>query len=147
MTTEQMDDVDAMRAGFKDAEDQRRHRQQQPTLPGMEDQAHELPAPVAVKKPSKKHKKKARSLRDMAFETRQAAQTVMRRDMERGVHKPQKLDSVLADELGTFGDPEIAEEALLLIHEHGAGLQLSLGQWAIVQKLVEAGIVSGRAGS
>lgn len=131
MTTEQMDWVDD-------------HRQQ-PTLPGMEAIAGDKVVPA--KKAKKKLSKKGKSLRDMAYETQTASNVIMRQDMERGLHKPQKLDSVLAEELGTCGDPEVAEEALLLIHEHGAGLQLSLQQWAIVQRLVEAGIISGRAGS
>lgn len=92
-------------------------------------------------------KKTRRHMRDMPFETLTPAQTIMRDEMGRGVHKPQRLDSVLADELGTLGDPDVAEEALSLINELGTGLHLSLAQWAIVQRLVEAGIMSGRAGS
>lgn len=145
MTTEQMDWLDDELAG--------RHRQQ-PMLPGMEDQAHELPAPVAVKKPSKKHKKKARSLRDMAFETRQAAQTVMRRDMERGVHQPQRAGEVFNAAFGSLSTTDEAPLALQVIEKHGAGLKLGMREWAIVQHLVEAGIrmgyewaESGRAGS
>ncbi|QZE10350.1 hypothetical protein SEA_KATCHAN_62 [Microbacterium phage KatChan] len=103
MTTEQMDDVDAQRAGFKDAADQK-------------------------------------------------AQQVMRQEMEAGVHKredPAKLADVFEGEFGF--DPEedkaITEEALVIINEHGKGLRLGLKQWAIVQRLVEHGIISGRAGS
>jgi len=108
----------------------------QPTLPGLEP------------KVSKKHKKKRKALRDMSYQTTQHAQAVMRHEMERGVHKPQPIGEVLTHELGPQNaDEDVRDEALMLIHEHGDGLHLSLGQWAIVQRLVEAGIISGRAGS
>lgn len=72
-------------------------------------------------------------------------QQVMAREMS----QPKKLNDVLKDEFGF--DPEedkaLSEEALVIINEHGKGLRLGLKQWAIVQRLVEHGIVSGRAGS
>ncbi|QKN87761.1 hypothetical protein IXEL_61 [Microbacterium phage Ixel] len=113
----------------------------------------------AIQKPSKKHKKKARSLRDMAFETTQAAQTVMRHEMERGVHKPQRLGEVLdevvgpqpdqgdASELSDYGlfEQDVPNLALEVIDQHGQGLRTGMREWAIIQGMVEAGIRRGYA--
>lgn len=106
--------------------------------------------------PKKKHRKKSRALREMAFETTQAAQTVMREEMERGVHKePVLLSDVITDVLkkvpsvppgryrlvpenGTPLSQKIVEtEALSIIEDHGQGISTSLGQWALIQGLVE----------
>lgn len=83
-------------------------------------------------------------------------QIIMRREMEARTRfhasqdeDPAKLANVLKDEFGfdPNEDKELTEEALVIINEHGKGLRLGLKQWAIVQRLVEHGIVSGRAGS
>lgn len=109
MTTEQMDEVDAQRAGFPSAAAQR--------------------------------------------EAHQKAQDTMRAEMEAGVHKPKtedpsKLSETLEALFGPKGsDKDVTATAYELINEHGTGLVLGFKEWAIVQKLVEAGIVSGRAGS
>lgn len=88
------------------------------------------------------------------------AQQVMRQEMEQGVHKPQptvaikgedrplSIGAVFDEVIGvSASDVEVTQEAWAIINEHGEGLVLNFQQWAIVQKLVEAGIVSGRAGS
>jgi len=62
--------------------------------------------------------------------------------------QPITAGAVLDDLLGPVSeDEDVREEALMLIREHGDGLVLNWQQWPIVQKLVELGIVSGRAGS
>lgn len=99
---------------------------------------------------SKKHRKKSRSLREMAFETQQAPQTVMRHEMERGVHQPERLADTFT---GLFGRPQatspedivVEQEALAIIHEWGAGIQTGFREWDIIQDLVERGLRRGYA--
>ncbi|QIG58150.1 hypothetical protein SEA_ZEPP_62 [Microbacterium phage Zepp] len=65
-----------------------------------------------------------------------------------GVLGTVKVSEVLNGLFGAPGDDkEVTEEAYAIINELGTGLSLGLNEWAIVQRLVEAGIVSGRAGS
>lgn len=115
----------------------------------------------------KKHAKKSQSLRGMAFETT-PAQRLMRREMEAGVHKssaalaavtppdreldssvvsggkPLRVKAVLDDVLGPVSeDRAVTELAYEVIREHGEDLTLSLAQWPIVQRMVEAGIRRG----
>lgn len=71
-------------------------------------------------------------------------QILMRREMS----EPKVLGDVLEDVVGVpSSDVEVTQEAWAIINEHGEGLVLGFKEWAIVQALVEAGIVSGRAGS
>lgn len=42
---------------------------------------------------------------------------------------------------------EVQSVAHEIINEAGTGLQLSMQQWAIVQRMIELGIIAGRAGS
>ncbi|QWS69729.1 hypothetical protein SEA_WILLIAMSTRONG_63 [Microbacterium phage WilliamStrong] len=87
------------------------------------------------------------SLRDKALEIA-ANQKLMREEMEAGVHKPQTLGSIVNDMMGIPNpDEDVRDEALRIINEAGQGLRLSLQQWATVQRMIELGIVSGRAGS
>ncbi len=82
-------------------------------------------------------------------------QVLMRREMEAAVKVPAyqlkapvPVSETFAELMGEQGsDPEVTEEAYRIINEAGDGLLLNLKGWAIVQKLVELGIVSGRAGS
>ncbi|QOP65258.1 hypothetical protein SEA_ZAYULIV_62 [Microbacterium phage Zayuliv] len=69
--------------------------------------------------------------------------------MAREMSQPKTAGQVLQEEFGfnPDEDKELSEEALVIINEHGKGLKLGLKQWAIVQRLVEHGIISGRAGS
>lgn len=76
------------------------------------------------------------------------AQIIMRRELSRDGDKASKPKSVLQvfDELmGEQGsDKDVAEEAYELINQMADGLHLKIKEWAIVQKLVEAGIKAGR---
>lgn len=94
------------------------------------------------KKAKKKHKRKGRALRDMAFETQKPAQAVMRDEMARGVHQPQRLADTLTGVFGPMEVTTVTPLALSIITE-GPNLELSFAQWAIVQQLVEAGIRRG----
>lgn len=110
-------------------------------------------------KPSKKHTKKGRSLRDMAYETMSASNVITRDDMARGAHKdpraqvdeqgrfryqvPMPAGEVLDAAFGSLSTTDEAPLALQVINEHGAGLKLGMREWAIVQHLVEAGIRMG----
>ncbi|WNM75109.1 hypothetical protein SEA_MORRIGAN_64 [Microbacterium phage Morrigan] len=60
---------------------------------------------------------------------------------------PTKLSDVLDEVVGMPMDEDVQAEAMLIISEHGEGLVLNWQQWPIVTKLVEHGIISGRAGS
>jgi hypothetical protein len=105
----------------------------------------EQDAAVGRKPTSRKHAKKVKRLQDMSFSTETPAQVIMRSEMARGVHQPERLASLL-DSLG-IPDAEDEVKALALsVIEHTPN-QLSLGfrDWAAVQKLVEAGILAGYA--
>lgn len=68
--------------------------------------------------------------------------------MAREMSQPKRIGEVLGAVVGPQSvDKEVTEEAWAIINEHGEGLVLNWQQWPIVQKLVEAGIISGRAGS
>lgn len=68
--------------------------------------------------------------------------------MAREMSQPKRVGQVLDDMIGVpSSDVEVTQEAWAIINEHGEGLVLGFAQWAIVQRLVEHGIVSGRAGS
>lgn len=68
--------------------------------------------------------------------------------MAREMSQPKVLGDVLDEVIGVpSSDVEVTQEAWAIINEHGEGLVLGFAQWAIVQKLVEQGIISGRAGS
>jgi hypothetical protein len=91
---------------------------------------------------SRKHKRKVKALKRMDYSVT-PAQAIMRSEMARGVHQPERLDSVLAD----LGIPDAGDEvkALALSIIENTPNQLSLGfcDWADVQKLVETAILAG----
>lgn len=82
-------------------------------------------------------------------------QQLMRREMEADFQalrsrrrQPQVLKDVFEEMVSVpSSDVEVTQEAWAIIEEQGTGLVLGFNQWAIVQRLVEAGIVSGRARS
>lgn len=82
-------------------------------------------------------------------------QIIMRRGMERRAKRHvtsrddlEPISHIIGMVMGDQGsDKDVTEEAMLLIREHGDPLVLSIRQWATVQRLVELGIISGRAGS
>lgn len=83
-------------------------------------------------------------------------QILMRREMGqvqptvaiKGEDRPLSVGAVFDEVIGVpSSDVEVTQEAWAIINEHGEGLVLGFKEWAIVQALVEAGIVSGRAGS
>lgn len=83
-------------------------------------------------------------LKSTPFETT-PAQTLMRAEMEAGVHKrtPVKLGAVL-DEV--VGPREVHTDiALDVINEHGQGLTTGFREWAIIQKMIEVGVARGYA--
>ena len=68
--------------------------------------------------------------------------------MAREMSQPKVLGEVLDEVIGVpASDFDVTQEAWDIINEYGEGLVLGFKEWAIVQALVEAGIVSGRAGS
>lgn len=81
------------------------------------------------------------------FDAPRIEDVVSRKLMQLPDREPAKLGNVLEEVVGMPTDEDVREEALMLIREHGDGLVLNWQQWPIVQKLVELGIVSGRAGS
>lgn len=69
---------------------------------------------------------------------------IMRREMS----EPKALGDVLDDVVGVpSSDVEVTQEAWAIINEHGGDIQLGFHQWAIVQRMIEEGILKGRAGS
>lgn len=96
-------------------------------------------------------KKKVRHMRDMPFQTLTPAQTVMRDDMARGVHQPQRageiIDEVVSgpgprtlEALGqgsTISDGIVSTEALAIIEELGFGVRTGLSEWAAIQRMIE----------
>lgn len=121
------------------------HDPSQIPLSGLEiESGRKIADKLAPKKPSKKHKRKSRSLRDMQFETLTPAQTVMRDEMARGVHQPAKLVDILREQLGDVpSDGIVATEALAIINQHGDGLRTGLTEWSIIQRLVEQAYIQG----
>jgi hypothetical protein len=96
------------------------------------------------KKASKKHVKKGRSLRDMAFETMSPSNVITRDDMARGAHKPEPLGAVLDGLFGlTPSDPIVATEALAIITEFGNGIRTGITEWRIIQDMVERAYRAG----
>lgn len=88
----------------------------------------------------KKHERKGRSLRDMAYEVT-PAQRLMRKEMEAGVHR---AGSVVDSVVGVSrSSAEVEALALKVIGESEVSLRLGLQEWRAVQDLVEAGIRAG----
>lgn len=102
------------------------------------------------------------SLRDRAAKIREntrshltPAQEQMRQDMaelhDAALAKspdPLKLSAVFDEVMVQQAtDPSITQAAWEIINEAGTGLQLNMKQWALVQRMIELGIIAGRAGS
>lgn len=110
-------------------------------------------SPEAPKAP-----KEGLSLRDVGRGL-SAAQVLMRTEMEMAdmvkaarampiTVQPEQVGDIISRVLGPIIDKEVHEEALTIIREHyDPSITMSIPQWVYVTRMIELGIIAGRAGS
>lgn len=125
----------------------------QPTLPGMEEESDTMKLArqmgeamgrdiIEMLTPKARRHVEHHKKMDYAVTP---AQRLQRTEMEAGVHQPVKLGQALSGLLGaqSRAPEEVIQQAWSVIEGTPNTLQLSVAQWAEVQKLVEVAIMVG----